>query len=81
MGSYYSIGNYLEIHHMREVQMMEKKLCNCHKDREFSYSGFPYTSCTWSSQTITLYWDSIVKSMKVEFPEIAMELFLLDIPC
>lgn len=37
---YYSVGSYLEKHHMDKVQKIERKLCHCHRKRRSIESGY-----------------------------------------
>ena len=80
---YYSVGSYLEKHHMDKVQKIERKLCHCHRKRRSIESGYPYPHCCsmiFSHSTIThLYWKGIKGEMKKKYPDVMMEVYLLNI--
>ena len=64
-----SVGNYLELHYSEEVQVMERKLCHCFKDRGFQSSGLPYPMCVSLFFLVGIsmgYWETIVNELKVD---------------
>jgi hypothetical protein len=77
------IPYYLEANYPEVVMQIEGKLCHCQAKRIKEIArdrGLPFPGCVILSFSILpqVYWGEIVKELKKEHPEIAMEAYLLS---
>jgi hypothetical protein len=75
--------NWLIDHYPDKIHDMERKLCNCFHNIPRRYTRQMYPACV-SSQLLNtngdqdeLYWDTVNKNLRKEYPELAMEYYML----
>ena len=81
------VGDYLETNYLGITKDVESSLCHCQKERMkwvASHRRLPFPGCAvnlWDDEGdgINHYWTGVVERLKMDKPEIIMEMYLLGI--
>jgi len=80
------LGESLEEKYLRQVRLIERRLCNCFKGKSSKYIQSTYPKCLSvdgltakeADQVVDAYWDFILPHFKEKYPEKLMEIYLLQ---